>query len=95
MTLGVLDLELDIHHAQSLKDKRAVLNRIKDRIRKKFNVSIAEISAHDVWNYANLGIVIVGNDQRLCNQVLDKVLDHIEAIGNCDIADYSTEYLQV
>ncbi|HCN07602.1 MAG TPA: DUF503 domain-containing protein, partial [Lentisphaeria bacterium] len=52
MVLGILTVELDIEHAMSLKDKRAVLNSVRDRVRKKFNVSIAEIEGHDVWNYA-------------------------------------------
>jgi uncharacterized protein YlxP (DUF503 family) len=95
MVIGVLDLEIDIHHAESLKDKRAVLNRLKDRLRKKFNISIAEVSSHDVWNYANLGIVVVSNEQRFCNQVLSKIVDSVEPLADCVIADYSMDYIQM
>ncbi len=94
MVLGILTLELDIDHATSLKDKRAVLNRIKDRVRNKFNVSVAEIEAQDVWNLAVLGVVVVSNDQSFCNQVLCKVVEHVEQIGNCRISDYETEFLR-
>lgn len=95
MVIGVLDLEIDINHAQSLKDKRAVLNRLKDRLRKKFNISIAEVSDHDVWNFAALGIVVVSNDQRFCNQVLSKVVDSVEPTAECVIADYNMEFVQM
>ena len=93
MIIGILDLELDIDHAESLKDKRAVLNRVKQRVRNKFNVSIAEIEGHDVWNYACLGIVVVSNDQKHCNRVLDKVLEHVEEVGDCVIADYGMDFM--
>lgn len=93
MVIGILTLELDIEHAQSLKDKRAVLNRIKDRVRAKFNVSIAEVEAHDVWNYACLGVAVVSNDQKFCNQVLSKVINHVEEIRDCEIGDVATEFI--
>ena len=95
MQIGIMTVELEIAHAMSLKDKRAVLNRIKDRVRAKFNVSIAEIADHDVWNAAVLGIAIVSNDQKYCNQVLSKVEEHIEAIRDCEIEGVSTDFLRV
>jgi uncharacterized protein YlxP (DUF503 family) len=95
MLLGIMHLELDIEHAQSLKDKRGVLNSLKDRIRRKFNVSIAEVADHDVWNFASLGVVVVSNDQKFCNRVLDKVIDHVEAFHDCEIADYSMEFMRL
>ncbi len=94
MVVGILTLELSIDHADSLKEKRAVLNRVKDRISNKFNVSIAEVEAQDVWNYAVLGVAVVSNDQRFCNQVLSKVIDHIEKIADAAISDYGTEFLR-
>ena len=95
MQIGTLDIELEIAHAKSLKDKRAVLNRIKSRVSNKFNVSIAETEGQNVWNYACLGIAVVTNDQKQSNRVLSKVVDHIEDIGDCEIVDYSMEYLNL
>ena len=94
MVLGILTVELDIEHAMSLKDKRAVLNSVRDRVRKKFNVSIAEIEGHDVWNYACLGIVIVSNEQKYCNQVLSKVMDLFSEIRDCVVADFATDFIR-
>ena len=84
-----------IAHAQSLKDKRAVLNRIKSRVANKFNVSIAEVDGQSVWNYACLGIAIVSNDQKHSNRVLNKIIEHIEEIGDCEIIDYSMEFMNL
>lgn len=93
MILGILTVELDIDHAQSLKDKRAVLNRVKDRVRNKFNVSIAEIEGNEVWNYACLGVAIVSNEQRFANQVLSKVVELIEEIRDCELGEVGMEFI--
>jgi len=95
MQIGTLEIELEIAHAQSLKDKRAVLNRIKSRVGNKFNVSIAEVDGHNVWNYACLGMAVVTNDQKHSNRVLSKVIDHIEEIGDCEIVDYAMDFLNL
>jgi uncharacterized protein YlxP (DUF503 family) len=93
MILGILTVDLDIDHARSLKDKRAVLNRVKDRVRNKFNVSIAEIEGNEVWNYACLGVVVVSNEQRFANQVLSKVVDLIDEIRDCELGEHSMEFI--
>jgi uncharacterized protein YlxP (DUF503 family) len=93
MNIGVLTLELEIPWAQSLKDKRMVVNRVRDTVRKKFNVAVSEVEENDVWNRAVIAVVTVSNEQVYCNQVLDKVVDHVEAIRDCNLADYSLEFL--
>ena len=93
MIIGILTVELDIPEAFSLKDKRAVLNRARERVRKKFNVAIAEVADNDVWNHACLGIVTISNQQRYANQVLSKVLELVESLPNCSVEDVSMEFL--
>ena len=63
MRVAVLHVELHIPYAQSLKDKRMVLRRVKDRLQ-KFNVAVAEIEHQDLWQRARLGIVAISNDRR-------------------------------
>ena len=63
MVVGVLRLTLFLPENHSLKGKRQVLRSIKDRVRNKFNVSIAESDGHDMWQRAELGICQVGNDR--------------------------------
>ena len=57
MPVGLLTLELHIADAQSLKDKRQILRSLKDRLRGKFNVAVAELEYHDTWQRSVVGIV--------------------------------------
>src|SRR5258708_23662101 len=70
-SIGALTLELRIEDAHSLKDKRHVVRGLKDRLRHKFNVSVAEIGSQDVWQHAVIAIVAVashpGNAEQFFN----------------------------
>src|SRR3954447_3492057 len=72
MVVGILRLTLYIHGAASLKDKRQVLRKVVDRLRSRFNVSVAEVADNDVWQRAVIGIAAVANDRSFVNEVLDK-----------------------
>src|SRR5437870_5668064 len=72
MVVGVLRLTLYIHGAASLKDKRQVLRKVTDRLRSRFNVSVAEVGDNDIWQKAIIGIAAVANDHSFVNEVLDK-----------------------
>jgi uncharacterized protein YlxP (DUF503 family) len=72
MVVGILRLTLSIHGACSLKDKRQVLRKVVDRLRSRFNVSVAEVGDNDVWQRAVVGICAVSNDHSFVNEVLDK-----------------------
>ncbi len=61
MPIAKLTLELEIPHAQSLKDRRQVVRSMKDKLRHSFNLSIAELDDGIVWNRATLGIVAISN----------------------------------
>ncbi|MGD0649663.1 MAG: DUF503 domain-containing protein [Verrucomicrobiia bacterium] len=88
MVVGVLQVDLSIPGADSLKSKRMVLRSLKDRIRREFNVSIAEVGDNDQWQSASLAIAVVSNDKRFANQVLSKVVDLIEATHDSVVDDY-------
>jgi uncharacterized protein YlxP (DUF503 family) len=88
MVVGILQVDLSIPGADSLKSKRMVLRSLKDRIRREFNVSVAEVADNDQWQSASLAIVVVSNDKRFANQVLSKVVDLIEATHDSVVDDY-------
>jgi uncharacterized protein YlxP (DUF503 family) len=88
VVVGLLQVELTIPSADSLKAKRMVLRSIKDRIRKNFNVSIAEVEDNDQWQSAVLAVALVSNDKRFANQVLSKVVDFIESSRDLVVDDY-------
>ena len=72
MVVGVLRLALVIRGARSLKEKRHALRRIIDRVRARYNVSIAEVGDNDIWQRALVGVTAVANDRSFVNEVLDK-----------------------
>jgi uncharacterized protein YlxP (DUF503 family) len=78
MPVGLLTLELHIPDAQSLKEKRQVLRSLKDKLRRKFNIAIAELDHHDVWQRSLIGVVTLSNEDRHVQETLQKVLDEAD-----------------
>jgi len=72
-SVGVLTLELHIEGAQSLKDKRHTVKSLKDRLRGRFNVAVAEIDYQDLWQRALVAAVTVSSDRTRAEQVLQLV----------------------
>ncbi|MBT3381558.1 MAG: DUF503 domain-containing protein [Lentisphaerae bacterium] len=93
MRVGLLTIELSIGGAFSLKEKRMVVNRVRDRVRRTFNVAIAEVDLLDVWNAATMGVVTVSNDGRHVDEMLSKVVNFVSTLKDCEIEDYSTEMI--
>ncbi len=91
MNVGYCLIEIYIPSSNSLKEKRRVLKSLIDRVKSRFNVSIAEVEDHDLWRKATLGIACISNNGRHVNGVLDKVIDYIEMDREIDIIDYSVE----
>ena len=77
--VGLLSIELHIPDARSLKAKRMVLRRVKDRL-KKFNVSVAETDHQDLWQRARLDIVAVSTTTVAVEQALAAVSNEIERV---------------
>ena len=80
MPVGLLTLELHIPDAQSLKDKRQVLRSLKDKLRRQFNVAVAELDHQDVWQRSVVGVVTLSNEEKHVKEVLQKVLDEADRI---------------
>jgi len=78
-TIGVLTLELLMDHAHSLKEKRHVVKSLKDRLRHKFNVSVAEIEDQDLHNSAVIAAAIVSPSRDFAEKVLRSVEDEAAA----------------
>ena len=93
MTVGVLQLELSIGDAMSLKDKRRVVKSIKDRIAHGHNVSVAEVGALDLHRTAIIGIAMVSNDSKYDEGALSKIVDFVRSVGTCDLTDYQIDLL--
>lgn len=93
MVIGVLRVTLVIHDSHSLKDKRQVLKSVIEKVRGRFNVSVAETGANDLWQRAEIGIAAVGNDKAFVNSVLDRALNFIEGMHLAEVSDTGIELL--
>jgi len=93
MIIGILKIDLYIPGASSLKEKRMVLKGLKDRVRRTFNVSIAELEYQDKWQRALLGIAAIGQDRQFVNSVLDKALDFMETFRGAEISNHELEII--
>ncbi|NOS83353.1 MAG: DUF503 domain-containing protein [Nitrospira sp.] len=93
MVVGLCTIELFIPESQSLKDKRRVLLSLKDRLREKFNLSVAEVDGQDLWQKAVLGLACVANEGRHVNQVCDQALNLIRTVHAVEIVQSRVEIL--
>ena len=79
-SIGVLTLDIHIEDAHSLKDKRHVVKGLKDRLRSRFNVSVAEIDAQEMWQRGVVAAVTVSGDRKRAEAVLQSVEREAENI---------------
>ena len=93
MIIGVLTLQLHLGEANSLKDKRRIIKSLIDRIKNRFNVSVAEVGQQDLRQCATLGISMVSCEQAHVHKVLAAVIKSVEAQGSVLITDLQTELL--
>jgi len=91
MFIGVCTIEMHIPESGSLKTKRHSLKSLKDRIRAKFNVSVAEVDDNDLWQKASLAVAALSNDKSHLNQTLDHVLNLVRSVPDVSLLDYHIE----
>jgi uncharacterized protein YlxP (DUF503 family) len=92
MPVGVLTLEIQLPYAHSLKDKRSVVQSLRNRLRARFNVAVAELDHQDVWQRATLGVTSISNSQPLLESLLQQVLDESERTLGQEVTSYSLDY---
>ena len=93
MVVGVCRITLMVPESHSLKEKRMVLRRIKDRTRLKFNVAIAEVGDQDAWQSAQIGFAVVANEQGFVASMVDKIAKFIEDLGIAKVMDDEKDYV--
>jgi len=93
LTIGLLTLQLQIEAAHSLKDKRHVVRGLKDRLRNRFNVSVAEVDGQDTWQRSVVAVVTVSGDrQRVEEQLANIEADAARFLGG-DLVSSEVEFL--
>lgn len=91
MVVASLTWELSLPGCSSLKEKRSVVRSLRDRLRQRFNVSVAETGLQDVHTRAMLTIALVGSDGRLVDSILDKADRFVECHGGALITRVTRE----
>jgi uncharacterized protein YlxP (DUF503 family) len=91
--IGLLTIELHDPHSQSLKDKRMVVKAIKDRLRGRFNVAVAETGYQDLWQRAALSVVTVGSERSHLETVLEAIARDVEERHLPEVVDLSIELI--
>ena len=92
MNIGLLTFQIVIPHAQSLKDKRQVIQSLRGRL-KKFNISFAECGHQNLWQRSTLGIVAISSSHLILNKTLQSIENEIENTLNGDLIHTQVEYL--
>ena len=93
MIVGTLQVRLLLREARTLKDKRQVVQSIKDRLRQSFNVSVAEIEEHDLPRQVVLGIAMVSNETHPVKQTLDEIVNALKAHPIAEFVDSEIEMI--
>ena len=89
MVIGLLQFDLIIHGAESIKDKRRVVSSVKDRLHREHMVSLAEIGNPDLLNLARMALVTVARDGKRVGEVLDHVSEKLRSLRDGEVAEIS------
>ncbi len=93
MIVGVMQVEIAIDWSQSLKDKRRVVKSLRDNLHRHHMVSVSEVEDHEILNRATLGVAIVGVSGGAIGVTLDRILERIRTIPECELTQTSRELL--
>ncbi len=88
MIIGICEVDFRIHGSMSLKDKRQVMRSLINHIKKKYNVSIAEVGYQDKWQRGQLGIVATSGDTLFLEKMLNQIQTYIETDSRIEVLDY-------
>ena len=92
-SIGVITMELRLDESHSLKDKRHVVKGLKDRLRHKFNVAVAEIDHQELWQRSDVAAVTVSSDQTNAESVLQSVENEAVLILGPQLVGATVEWL--
>jgi len=91
--IGLLTLEIHLPDAHSLKDKRQVIRSLKDRLRTRFNVAVAELDHQELWQRAVVGVVSLSGDAKHLEQSLQAIFAESERLLGRDLIGHEIELL--
>ncbi len=93
MVIGLITLEIYFPYAHSLKEKRKIISKLKNKIKLKFNVSIAELEFLDKWQRTKIGLVAINSQKLAIEKMFNKILKEIEENLEGELINYKIEYI--
>lgn len=91
--VAVGTVELHLPNVGSLKNKRHVLKGLKEKVKHRFDVAVAEVDHHDSWQRATLAVASISHDSRHANEVVSKAVAFIESLVAGHVIDIQIEIL--
>ena len=95
MVVGIGIITFRLHECRSLKGKRKILKSIIARVQTQFNASVAETGYQNIYQKAEVGVAMVGNDSRVINAKLDKLFNLVDDIGLAEMTDTEMEIIHL
>jgi uncharacterized protein YlxP (DUF503 family) len=95
MIVGIGILTFKLHDCRSLKVKRGIIKSIISRLNNQFNISIAEVGSNDIYQKAEIGFAMVGNDRQVINSKIDKLFNMAEGLRLAELIDTEMEIFMV
>lgn len=93
MKIGFCSMRFYLHGNHSLKGKRQVVRAMKDRLKNKFNVSVAEVGDLDLWQSIHLGVAAVNSDAQYLDGLLQQVVNFVDHLHLAEMTDSHTEII--
>lgn len=78
MNAGIFKIKIHIPENHSLKEKRRIVKSLMSRLRNQYNISIAEVDDHDLWQIATIGISCISNSNNHVDQIISNIIKYIE-----------------
>jgi uncharacterized protein YlxP (DUF503 family) len=85
MYVGVCRFSVIVEHSHSLKEKRSVVRKLRDRVRERFHISLVEVGGQDTWQRADLAFSVLTGTRDACEAALGAVLGFVQHQGLCEI----------
>jgi uncharacterized protein YlxP (DUF503 family) len=95
MIVGAALVEIRVHGSRSLKEKRGVVQSIKQRVRNRFNLAVAEVGGQETWQRSVLGLSAVGAEMGSVKSVLERAIEHIEGLHLAEVMNSDLEFLNL
>jgi len=93
MIVGICKIALYLPACHSLKDKRSILRKIKDKFFSRFKIMLSEVDDLDLWQRASLGFAVVASDKKLVEGIVEKAINFIDLKDGAEIIDRAVEFI--